>query len=390
MILRLLFIFMLIPLPTMAQTPLPSSHPVKAVEQQLQSTKAGKKKLQEDLKNIENELSDKRKKLISIAKDISRNEKNLVRLENNIATKQEEQVEIEQKLREDKKSISDLVLALERIRRVPPEAVIARPDTPLKTAQSTMLLHSILPRVHKRAEQLKTDLEKLNDLLESLEKDRNQALTISKKLKTNQKSLSNLLSSRESIYAKTEKDIEKRQTELKQISLQARNLKDLVRKIEEKQARENKKKKEQKRASKKATIPTSTPIPKSGEAQLPVSGTIFVGYGKTDDIGAVSQGIKIKTRPNALIVAPMGGVVDYAGQFKGYGQIIILKHQKGYHSLIAGLAKIDTVVGRAVAAGEPIGIMSGSGGDSTSQTLYYELRYKGHPVNPSKKIHGLK
>ncbi len=83
----------------------------------------------------------------------------------------------------------------------------------------------------------------------------------------------------------------------------------------------------------------------------------------------------------------MGGVIDYAGKFKGYGNIIIIRHQKEYHSLVAGLSKIDTVVGRAVSAGEPIGKM-GTSNDGTS--LYYELRYKGQPINPSKKISGLK
>ena len=131
-----------------------------------------------------------------------------------------------------------------------------------------------------------------------------------------------------------------------------------------------------------------TPVPKTGEAQLPIAGLIKVNYGNTDDIGAVSKGIKIEGRGGALVVAPMGGVVDYAGPFKGYGQIVILRHQKGYHSLIAGLDKIDTVVEQAVSAGEPIGKMASSGGKSP--LLYYELRYKGQPVNPSKKISGLR
>lgn len=374
-----------------AQTPLPSAHPVTEVEKKLKDTKAQKKKLQTELEQIKNNLSEQRKKLISVAKKIKNNEKKLIHIEQRIAKKQDEQKLIETKLIEDKKSISDLVLALERIRRIPPEAIISRPDSPLKTAQSTMLLQSILPRIYKRADQLKIDLEKLNDLITSLEKDRQEAVTIAKKLEKNQKNISNLLTKRETIYARTEKDIKKQQAELKYISSQARNLKDLVKKIEEKQRRENEQRKKQKRLAKnKQAIPKNTPIPRAGQAQLPVSGIINISYGKTDSIGAVSQGLKIKARPNALVVAPMGGVVDYAGKFKGYGKIIILKHQKGYHSLIAGLAKIDTVVGRAVTAGEPIGKMSGSTDNETAQTLYYELRYKGHPVNPSKKISGLR
>ncbi len=86
----------------------------------------------------------------------------------------------------------------------------------------------------------------------------------------------------------------------------------------------------------------------------------------------------------------MGGVVDYAGIFKGYGNIIILRHEKDYHSLIAGLDKIDTIVGRAVNAGEPMGKMVSSSSDGGQPVLYYELRHKGKPVNPSKKISGLK
>lgn len=384
--------------PTYAQAPLPSAHPTKELEKKLKATEENKKKLQGELKEIESNLSEQRKKLVSVAKDIKKNEQDLVNLDKDISKKQAQQHEIEGRLNEDKKSISDLVLAMERMRRVPPEAVMARPDSPLKTAQSSMLLQSILPRVYKRAEELKSDLEKLNDIITSLEKDRNKAITVAKKLHESQKSLSGLLTKREQIYARTEKDIKNQQEELKQISLQANNLKDLVKKIEQKQREEKERRKKAKRdsSSKVASagnrtpnIPQETPIPRAGSAQLPVSGTITVSYGKTDDIGAVSQGLKIKARPDALIVAPMGGVVDYAGKFKGYGQIIILKHQKGYHSLIAGLSKIDTVVGRAVVAGEPIGKMSDSGND-TAQTLYYELRYNGNPVNPSKKISGIK
>lgn len=389
----ILSFLLLTSLPAWAQTPIPSEHPMKEVEQQLKSKKAKNEKLQGELKDIKHDVESQRKKLVTVAKRIKGNEQQLSQLEQNIAVKQIEQNEIEDKLIEDKKSISDLVLALERIRRVPPEAIISRPETPFKTAQSSMLLQSILPRIYKRADQLKTNLEKLNLIIVSMENDKSDALKISQLLKEEEKSLSTLLKQRENAYASTEKNVKQEQIELAQISKQARSLKELVAKIEEKQAREDKRRKElasQPRAEKQnvaiMNIPHDTPVPSAGQAQLPVSGIMTVGYGKTDDIGAISQGIKIKSRPNALIVAPMGGVVDYAGTFKGYGQIIILKHQKGYHSLIAGLGKIDTVVGRAVSAGEPIGKMP----SSDAQILYYELRYQGQPVNPSKKISGLK
>lgn len=387
-----------LPLPVMAQDtpPTPMAHPVKGVENELKAREAREKKLRAELKKIKSDLSSKKSEMIKVAKDIKDNESNLLNLEQRIAQRAEEQKTIEERLEEDRGALSDLVLALERVRRVPPEALIARPGAPLETAQSAMLLQSILPRLYKRAERLKIDLASLQDIIEGLKKDRNKVIETSKNLEDSQKKLNALLSQRESLYAQTAKDVKKQQAELKEISLQARNLKDLVARIERKQKAEDKRREEEARQARQnaRNVPARasyarTPIPKTGESQLPISGVIKVGYGKSDDIGAVSQGLHITGRDNALVVAPMGGVVDYAGYFKGYGEIIILKHQKGYHSLIAGLGKIDTVVGRAVTAGEPIGKM-GISSDEDGSALYYELRYKGQPVNPSKRISGLR
>jgi septal ring factor EnvC (AmiA/AmiB activator) len=370
--------------PSSAQSPVPSAHPVQKIESEIKTRQQREKELKAELKSIKKNLEDKKKQMIGVASNIKSNEQKLIKLEENIDEKLEQQSIVEEKLKEDRSSISDLILAMERMRRIPPEALIAKPGAPMETAQSAMLLESILPRIHKRAEGLKHDVEKLDSILNDLKSDRESLIKTSKQLEISRKKLSQLLSDRESLYARTTKDVKKEQAELRRISQEAKSLRELVAKIERKQREEEQRAKETGSTRKIQR----TPVPKAGQAQLPSSGLIKVGYGKSDDIGAVSQGLKIQTAKNALVVAPMGGVVDYAGYFKGYGEIIILKHQKGYHSLIAGLSKIDTVVGRAVNAGEPIGKM-GVSADNQAPTLYYELRYKGNPVNPSKKISGL-
>lgn len=370
-----------------AQTPMPPTHPAQELEEQRTATQKKEKELKQKMKNIKSDLKSKKDQMISVARDIKRNEKKLLELEAVIDQKRQEQLAIEVRLNEDKGAISNLVLALERVRRVPPEALVARPGAPLETAQSAMLLQSVLPRVYDRAEGLKTDLDELRSIMTSLKEDREKVLTTSKKLEQDHKKLAGLMAERKSLYSKTEKNFKKQQAELKQISLQATNLKDLVARIERKQREEDARRK---RTATRATGYMKTPVPKAGQAQLPISGLIKVNYGNTDDIGAVSQGLKIEGRAGALVVAPMGGVVDYAGPFKGYGQIIILRHEKGYHSLVAGLDKIDTVVGRALSAGEPIGKMASNASGGQAPVLYYELRYKGQPVNPSRKISGLR
>jgi septal ring factor EnvC (AmiA/AmiB activator) len=79
------------------------------------------------------------------------------------------------------------------------------------------------------------------------------------------------------------------------------------------------------------------------------------------------------------VVAPWDGRVEFAGPFRGYGQILIIEHGDGYHSLLAGLERIDVAVGQALVAGEPVGVVkSGEGKPS----LYLELRRHGQPIDP--------
>jgi septal ring factor EnvC (AmiA/AmiB activator) len=89
--------------------------------------------------------------------------------------------------------------------------------------------------------------------------------------------------------------------------------------------------------------------------------------------------VTFATRPGAEVVAPFDGRVLFAGAFRGYGQILIIGHGDGYHSLVAGLDRIDSSVGQWLVAGEPIGRMSA---DEAKPRLYLELRHNGQPINP--------
>ena len=106
--------------------------------------------------------------------------------------------------------------------------------------------------------------------------------------------------------------------------------------------------------------------------------------------GVTRDGVWFETRPGAQVVAPYDGKIVYAGPFRGYGRILIIEHGGRYHSLLAGLERIDTVVGQWVLAGEPVGVMAGAteageqGTPSAGRTpkLYVELRRTGQPINP--------
>jgi len=112
---------------------------------------------------------------------------------------------------------------------------------------------------------------------------------------------------------------------------------------------------------------------------LPVSGHIVRRYGEADEFGQTTRGVTLETRPGAQIVAPFDGRVMFAGPFRGYGQILIIEHGDGYHSLLAGLERIDGAVGQWLVAGEPVATM---GTGEPRPRLYLELRRNGQPINP--------
>jgi len=114
---------------------------------------------------------------------------------------------------------------------------------------------------------------------------------------------------------------------------------------------------------------------------MPVRGQLVLAYGqRATGAQSDSKGISIATRTQAQVVAPYDGQVVYAGVFRGYGQILIIEHGGRYHTLLAGLERIDAVTGQWILAGEPIGMMGGP--QERSPELYLELRHAGQPVNP--------
>ena len=70
----------------------------------------------------------------------------------------------------------------------------------------------------------------------------------------------------------------------------------------------------------------------------------------------------------------------FAGPFRGYGELLIIDHGEGYHTLIAGVARIDGAVGQLLLAGEPVGVMGAP--PEEKPELYIELRHDGEPIDP--------
>jgi murein DD-endopeptidase MepM/ murein hydrolase activator NlpD len=96
--------------------------------------------------------------------------------------------------------------------------------------------------------------------------------------------------------------------------------------------------------------------------------------------GAARRGILLDPPASGTVLAPEAGKVVFAGPFRSYGQILIIDHGNGYHTLMAGFARLGVAVGAEILAGEGIGTMDA--GSDVPGRLYVEVRRKGVPVDP--------
>lgn len=124
----------------------------------------------------------------------------------------------------------------------------------------------------------------------------------------------------------------------------------------------------------------SEPIGGKISWQWPVKGKVLTTFVAGD---TARKGIDIAGRSGQPVYAASSGTVVYSGNgLRGYGELIIIKHQQGYLSAYAHNRKRHVQEGDAVKKGQAIAELGDSGTDGSK--LHFEIRLQGKPVDPMK------
>lgn len=94
------------------------------------------------------------------------------------------------------------------------------------------------------------------------------------------------------------------------------------------------------------------------------------------------SGVDIKKTSRDEVLAAFDGVVTRSSPYAGYGNYIIIRHAYGFTTCYSHQSKNLVKVGQHVKAGQVIGI-TGRTGRATTEHLHFEVRYKGHAINPA-------
>lgn len=102
--------------------------------------------------------------------------------------------------------------------------------------------------------------------------------------------------------------------------------------------------------------------------------------------GGSAQGITLRARPGAQVLAPSAGKVAFSGPFRSYGIVLILDLDNGYAVVLTGMDTVNAAVGQRVRAGQAIAAMAPDA--SAAPELYVEIRQDGRPVDPARWLGG--
>ena len=222
-------------------------------------------------------------------------------------------------------------------------------------------------------------IKKLNDLTKLVKIKTNELKSSRKQQRVEKQKLEDDFIDRSKIIAAMEKDIAAQGNRLKKLAADEKSLQQLLKDIHK-------------------IMPSmlteidkrETFSKKRGRLQWPVKGKVKRLFGKSRQAANIKwNGVLIPSAEGKEVKAISHGRVAYANWLRGYGMLVIIDHGDGYMTLYGYNQALYKETGDWVEEGEVIATVGRSGGQLKSG-LYFEVRVKGQPSNPTKWCRGLK
>lgn len=385
---RHVFIFLLIILPTICHATDPKDEykkiqkdlnvqkkKLESVQKKELSVINELRKVQSELSEIEKQLTTQRKKIQGIQAKISVVEKDMKTYSHNLST-QQNRLKLRLRAIQRQDHQKDMILIL-----------LSGSDIQ-QTARYTKYLQDISERDYELINTYKNSLKTLSIEQTELKRLHESLRAEEKKLAQLEKDLNEKKKEREQLLLNVRKEKKTYENMIAELQEASARLKKLIEETERREREARQKKRQQAKPGDKDDIDEDTNFARfKGKLPWPTQGNVVINYGSQVDpifnLPVFRSGIHIKTSTNAPVKAVHEGRVVYASEFKGYGKLVIISHGGGYHSLYGNLSKITIKNGTDVKEQQ----MVGEAGDSStigSTGIYFEIRYKGKPLDPQQ------
>lgn len=326
------------------------------IQNQIKKTEQQHEKIERQLKTSLRDVEQTKKQLVRTADKVSNLEEQRGALIKRIAELDKERDKLNAELSQNHSGISDAMAGM--------LFVAAHPNFDTQDMHDYVLTNAMLASLANQFDTQIMDatkkLKELDNIHEKRTTEKEKLDRSAKKYNTEKNELDKLLKTRSAQNDKLKNEQREIKNKLKKLSAAAKNISELS-------------------AGVGSSKMSSDAKFSKRKLNVPVRGKLIVRYGEKTALGLKSDGWRIRTNGNALVMAPADGVVKFADSFRGFGKVVIMSHKNGYNTVMTNMGEIDTLVGQEVLAGEPIGRMN-----ANKPEMYLEVRRGKNAVNPGQ------
>ncbi|MFK7866637.1 MAG: murein hydrolase activator EnvC [Alphaproteobacteria bacterium] len=404
----------------------PTQTQLDRLNREIEATKRDQSALTSKADRLAADLKTLKRDLIAMAADLQDQEAVIIRLDRQLDILQQDAERRNEEIFTRNQQITDAIHLYRLNDQAGIAAIIMQEGDPADIIQGMTLTATILPLIGDRARLLGQDLKSLNNLQNNIQ-GKIALLDVNReKLQDGRTQLEDLVARNLDQYNTTQRSRQVTDLELRALVNQAQSINELIENLQNNQARQPaiiapppkppplpsqiislpQQDQDNDRAPPAQAItqaqppqlaPAAPPIilakPQeirpfpSGTQKLsnPVIGALAGRFGDSQLTGGTLRGIEFAARPQAQVTAPFDGQIVFAGTFRAFGLLVIIEHDGGYHSVLAGMERLNVINQQWVLAGEPIGSLPSRQSQANSQEaikLYVELRKNGTPINP--------
>lgn len=356
---------------------------IKSLQSSISETTDNKHNIEAQLKNSEKEIARVRNRLKNVQSQRRKAETTL-----NVQLKKK--AEIEAQMMHEQRLLEEInKQRIEQISQRNNPGWAAKTD-PGQRMRNEMLLKLLAQKSTESIKRLEQQQKSLNRVVGQSQRTQERIKKVQEQEQKEQIRLSKERRERQRMVVKLDKELSTKALTLKRLKQDEARLAKLVSNLDMKEKREEKVNKKKLAMQKSQTEQKKTVEPKvmaqSSKAVRPVDGKVVARFGqkRTGTSGNLGswKGLVFSVNEEKPVRAVKGGKVVFSDYLRGYGNMIIVDHGKGYFSVYGNNSSLEKDIGDVVRAGDTISRVGAKDSDLT--VLYFELRHNGKPIDPTQ------
>ena len=341
----------------------------KKIQKEIKTHKEKLEKVKKRESSILNDLEMTNRQLSRVEFELRKYRKRLIETESNISKVENEISLNKSNIERQREWIKRRLRAMQKYGRTSDTVMLfLSADDISQVMRVGKFLQYITVYEHRMLNAYREDLEDLNEKEKQLVKLKTELMNNRERVEAEEASIAKTKKEKEMLFASVRREESSYKNMLKELKDASKKLLDVI------------------RESEKTDSFSAKGFSKlKGNLPWPVNGKVAIPYGSQKDpqfnTPIFRSGAYIQSNDDSFARAVYNGKVVFAEWFKGYGQLVIVNHGEGYHTLYGSLTEIFAKVGDIIKGKEVVGRV-GNSGILNVPGLYFELRYKGKPLDP--------